>query len=65
MSFIGRFFIVIFGVLGGLMLFIMLFRLNNSNGAYIGLSDIYYFFKMKSDEIAAILLTNNIVSRMK
>lgn len=45
MSFIGRFFIGIFGVLGALMLFIMLFRLTNSNGAYIGLSDIYYFFK--------------------
>lgn len=45
MSFIGKFFAGIFVFFATAMLFIMLFRLTNSNGAYIGLSDIYLYFK--------------------
>lgn len=51
MSFIGKFFAGTFIFLGTAMLFIMLFRLNNNNGAYIGLSDIYAFFKSNDTDI--------------
>lgn len=45
MSFIGKFFIIIFGFLASFFLFLNLFRLNNDTGAYIGLSDVYLYFK--------------------
>ena len=45
MSFIGKFFIALFSFLGVIMLTFMLFRLSNNHNAYIGVSDVYYYFK--------------------
>ena len=51
MSFIGKFFVFIFGFFATSMLFIYLFRLVNTDNTFIGLSDIYYYFDANKFDI--------------